>query len=460
LLIEKMLNISNQKVGKKVQDQFELHSLGTLHTPRSAVVLKRWLLGICFVLIAILFLPWQQNVTGKGDISALTPKDRPQNIQNIISGRIEKWLVREGDLVKQNDTLLVISETKDDYFDPQLPKRLQEQLGAKSGAIDGYKSKVSALDNQIVALRNNQKFSLQKARNKVKQGLAKIISDSTDVFAEQVQLSIAQTRYDRGDDQYKNGGLVALSELETRKLKLQEVKAKVISLQNKLLVSRQELINARIELNSIGAEYAEKISKAQSDKSSAISALATGEYEFSQLRNKIANVDIRRNQYFVKAPQDGYVVRALKMGIGETIKEGESIATLQPNKPQMAVEMYVRAMDVPLIREGREVRLQFEGWPALVFSGWSSVSVGTFGGIVKVIDRVDSKNGEYRLLITPKAGDEPWPPQVRMGSGVYGWVMLNNVPIWYEIWRQLNAFPPNLQDSPKEKDAKGGKDGK
>lgn len=455
-----MLNISNQKVGKKIHEQFELHSLGTLHTPRSAVVLKRWLLGICFVLIAILFLPWQQNVTGKGDISALTPKDRPQNIQNIISGRIEKWLVKEGDFVKQNDTLLIISETKDDYFDPQLPKRLQEQLSAKSGAIDGYKSKIVALSNQIVALQNNQKFSLQKARNKVKQGLAKIISDSTDVFAEQVQLSIAQTRYDRGDDQYKNGGLVALSELETRKLKLQEVKAKVISLQNKLLVSRQELINARIELNSIGAEYAEKISKAQSDKSSALSALATGEYEFSQLRNKIANVDIRRNQYFVKAPQDGYVVRALKMGIGETIKEGESIATLQPNQPQMAVEMYVKAMDVPLIREGREVRLQFEGWPALVFSGWSSVSVGTFGGIVKVIDRVDSKNGEYRLLIVPKTGDEPWPPQVRMGSGVYGWVMLNNVPIWYEIWRQLNAFPPNLQDSPKEKDAKGGKDGK
>ncbi len=455
-----MLNISNQKVGKKIHEQFELHSLGTLHTPRSAVVLKRWLLGICFVLIAILFLPWQQNVTGKGDISALTPKDRPQNIQNIISGRIEKWLVKEGDFVKQNDTLLIISETKDDYFDPQLPKRLQEQLGAKSGAIDGYKSKIVALSNQIVALQNNQKFSLQKARNKVKQGLAKIISDSTDVFAEQVQLSIAQTRYDRGDDQYKNGGLVALSELETRKLKLQEVKAKVISLQNKLLVSRQELINARIELNSIGAEYAEKISKAQSDKSSALSALATGEYEFSQLRNKIANVDIRRNQYFVKAPQDGYVVRALKMGIGETIKEGESIATLQPNQPQMAVEMYVKAMDVPLIREGREVRLQFEGWPALVFSGWSSVSVGTFGGIVKVIDRVDSKNGEYRLLIVPKTGDEPWPPQVRMGSGVYGWVMLNNVPIWYEIWRQLNAFPPNLQDSPKDKDAKGGKDGK
>jgi multidrug resistance efflux pump len=89
-----------------------------------------------------------------------------------------------------------------------------------------------------------------------------------------------------------------------------------------LLVSRQELINARIELNSVNAEYAEKISKAESDRSSALSSVATGEYELSQLQNKISNVDYRLGQYVVRAPQDGFVVKALKAGIGETIKEG------------------------------------------------------------------------------------------------------------------------------------------
>jgi hypothetical protein len=109
-----------------------------------------------------------------------------------------------------------------------------------------------------VALQQNQQFSLQKAKNKVKQNQAKVVSDSTDMLAEQVQVNIAQVRYDRGEDQYKNGGIVSLSELESRKLKLQETKAKYVSVQNKLLVSRQELINARIELNSVNAEYAEK----------------------------------------------------------------------------------------------------------------------------------------------------------------------------------------------------------
>jgi adhesin transport system membrane fusion protein len=446
-----MLNISKQSVSKAVHEQYELHSLNTLHTPRSAVILQRWLLAIGLVLVATLFLPWQQNVNGKGDISALTPKDRPQNIQNIISGRIEKWLVREGDLVQAGDTLLVISEMKDDYFDPNYPKRLQEQLVAKGDAIKSYQLKIQSLDNQIIALQENNKFSLQKARNKVRQGYSKVTSDSTDVLAEQVQVNIAQTRFDRGEDQYKNGGLVSLSELESRKLKLQEVRAKYISNQNKLAISRQELINAKIELNSINAEYAEKIAKAQSDRSSALSSLATGEYELSQLQNKITNVDIRRGQYYVKAPQEGYIVKALKAGIGETIKEGESICTLQPSAPEMAVEMYVRAMDVPLIEPGREVRMQFEGWPSLVFSGWPSATVGTFGGIVKVIDRIDNNKGEYRLLIVPKSGkgEQIWPKQLRMGSGVVGWVMLDDVPVWYEIWRQLNAFPPTLKEEPK-----------
>lgn len=450
-----MLNISKHRVKDSVLQEFELHSLHTLSTPRTAIILKRWLTGILVVLMAILFLPWQQNINGKGYVTALTPQDRPQNIQNAIAGRIERWYVREGRLVAKGDTLLVISEIKDDYFDPNLPLRLQEQVQAKNDAIEGYQKQILASDNQIVALRSNLQFSLQKARNKVKQGLAKIASDSTDLEAERIQVKIAQDRLNRGEEQLKEG-IVSLTEVESRRLKIREVQAKLISFENKLIVSRQELINARIELNSVEAEYQEKIAKVQSDLSKAVSSLADGENELSKIKNKASNVEVRRNQYVVRAPQDGYIVKTLKAGVGETIKEGESIATLQPNMPQKAIEMYIRATDVPLVKLGDEVRVQFDGWPALVFSGWPSVTVGTFGGTVNVIDMVNSKNGEYRLLVSPKIGgkDQDWPKQLRIGSGVYGWVMLQDVPIWYEIWRQLNAFPPTLTEEPKDETAK------
>jgi len=130
--------------------------------------------------------------------------------------------------------------------------------------------------------------------------------------------------------------------------------------------------------------------------------------------------------------------------VGETVKEGDPLVTVVPARPQQAVELYVKAMDVPLLRRDRKVRLVFDGWPALQFSGWPSVAVGTFGGVISVIDAVDSQNGRFRVLVTPDPEDERWPEQLRMGSGVHGWALLDTVPVWFEIWRQLNGFPPTV----------------
>ena len=277
-----------------------------------------------------------------------------------------------------------------------------------------------------------------------------MVSDSTDLIAVQKNYQIALDRLDRYEKGHKNG-LFSLTDLETRRLKVQEDYAKVIALENKLNGSRQELLNAQLDLSTIQADFQEKLAKAQSDRSSAVSYQAEAGGEMAKLQNKISSVDVRRGLYVVRAPQDGFVVRSLKAGIGEIIKEGESIATLQPANPAVAVELYVRPMDVPLIQTGRQVRLQFDGWPAIQFSGWPTVAVGTFGGEVAVIDAVNSVSGKYRLLIKPsmQKDDQPWPAQLRVGSGVFGWVMLDDVPVWYELWRQLNGFPPSLQEEPK-----------
>jgi membrane fusion protein, adhesin transport system len=440
-----MLNISRKRVNDEVIDKYRLHALSTLSNRRTGRVFARWLQIIMAIFILILFLPWQQNISGTGEVTALLPGSRPQTIQNIIGGRIEEWYVQEGDYVERGDTLLVLSEVKDEYLDPQILPRLSEQVQAKREGIEGYESKIEALSNQLVALQDGLQFSLQKARNKVIQSRMKVVSDSIDLIALERNYEITKNRLGRYEEGYKDG-LFSLTDLESRRLKLQEEYAKLISQENKLDIARQELTNARIELNSLQAEYQDKIAKANSDRSSAFSSLAEGESELSKLRNKYASVEIRRDNYIVRAPQSGYVVKAMKAGIGETLKEGEIIATLQPEDQQIAVELYVNPMDVALVSPGREVRLEFDGWPALQFAGWPGVSVGTFGGIVTVVDRVNSPNGKFRLLVVPKP-DEPWPQAIRQGSGVYGWVMLSDVPVWYEIWRQLNGFPPNLNQS-------------
>ena len=208
---------------------------------------------------------------------------------------------------------------------------------------------------------------------------------------------------------------------------------------------RRELQNARIEVEASVASYGEKIAKARSDRSGTLAEIGEGEADVSKLLNQYDALAVRNAMYRISAPQDGYVVRAVRAGIGEQLKEGDPVVTIMPSEGEPAVELYVKPMDVPLLRVGRKVRLQFDGWPALQFSGWPSVSVGTFGGVVRVIDLTNSTDGSYRVLVVPDSADEPWPSQVRVGSGVLGWAMLDEVRVWFEIWRKLNGFPPAVK---------------
>jgi multidrug efflux pump subunit AcrA (membrane-fusion protein) len=445
-----MLNLSNQSVADEVWEQVPRQSRPELLRTYASRKLGRILMVIGLVFLIILFLPWRQTIYGTGTLTALTPQDRPQNIQNQIAGRIEHWNVREGQLVHRGDTLLTISEIKDEYFDPNLPERLREQLTAKRGNVAANVAKIAATDQQMAALRATLEVQLSSARNRVEQAENTVNSDRADLVAAQNFYATALSRLARYEEGYKNG-LFSLTDIETRRLKLQEDLAKVTAQRNKLASSIEGLAIARIELSNLRAKYGQDLAKTLSDRSSAVSSRASSEGEVASLRNKISNVAVRRGLYVVRAPQTGFIVRALKAGIGETIKEGESIATLQPESPVLAAEMYVRAMDVPLIQRGRTVRLQFDGWPAIQFTGWPSAAVGTFGGFVTVIDVVSTTSGKYRLLVRPsqpQPGDQPWPKQLRLGSGVQGWVILDSVPVWYEIWRQLNGFPPALGTEP------------
>jgi multidrug resistance efflux pump/uncharacterized protein (DUF3820 family) len=405
---------------------------------------------ISVVFILALFLPWTQNIRSYGSMTTYLPQDRPQTVQTIIPGRIDKWYVREGQLVQKGDTIVKITEIKEKFFDPNLLDRYADQIRAKEGSQSSTADKVEALAKQVRALQQEKVLSLEKARNKVVQSRLKIISDSTDLKAMEVDLDIARYQARRADSLYKKG-LISLVDLERRNLKVQESNAKMIGIENKMLTSRNELINANIELNSIEAEYTTKISKAESDLQSALSYLYETQGEIAKMNVEYANLSIRSGYYYVTAPQDGYVVQTRVSGVGENIGEGDAICTIMPIGSTLAVQLYVRPMDIPLLSKGRRVRLQFDGWPALVFSGWPNYTFGTFGGLVAVIDNIDTK-GHYRILVIPDPKDDPWPTQLRVGSGVYGWVMLQDVPIWYELWRQFNGFPPDYMGELNDED--------
>lgn len=450
-----MLNITHNKLNDKVTlDRFQ--SAQKVFHRRHYKHFNRFLLAFALVGFMVLFLPWTQNINAKGYLTTLKPEQRPQTIQSPIPGRIEKWYVQEGDYVIKGDTILFISEVKNEYFDPQLVERTGKQLKAKESSVTSYEGKVKALNNQIGALANERVLKLKQAENKLLQSKLKVQSDSIDLEAAKTNIRIAERQYNR-IEQLQSEGLKAITDVEEKRLKLQETQAKLISQENKLLASRNEIINAELEINRVKAEYTDKISKAQSDMYTAQSGQFDSEAQVTKLENEFTNYSMRNDMYYIRAPQNGYINKAIQGGIGETFKEGDKLVGIMPADIDMAVETYVEPIDLPLVHLGEEVRVQFDGWPAIVFSGWPNASYGTYGGKVVAIETFISDNGKYRILLAPDSNDNPWPKALRVGSGANTIALLEDVPIWYELWRQLNGFPPNYyqpegaQDKPVKK---------
>ncbi|NDC30399.1 MAG: HlyD family efflux transporter periplasmic adaptor subunit [Bacteroidetes bacterium] len=422
-----------------------LYTVQLVNTPKKFKTIRNWLSGVFLLLFLSLFLPWQQNINGKGKVTPFAPEDRPQNVPSIIGGRIEKWKVVEGQFVKKGDTLVIISEVKEKFFDPELLDRTQKQIVNKEDGLKAKNRKILALEKQINALKNSVAIKLKMAKNKVLQAQFTVKAEKGNFDASKTNEELSRNQYERLNELYKKG-LASLTEIQNRTNKMQEAKSKAIESENKYDKAENELINARIDLNFIEAEYLDKISKAESILEETAGELFESQAELIKLRIEYSNLLLRSGFYAIKAPQDGYLVQVLKAGIGETIKENENLATIVPANTKTAVEMTVRALDMPLLFKGCKVRIQFDGWPALVFSGWPSGSVGTFGGVVQAIDRNADEKGNFRILVVQDPTDVPWPELIRAGGGVYGWAMLNRVPVWYELWRQFNAFPPDFME--------------
>jgi len=379
--------------------------------------------------IAGLFLPWQQTVRANGTMTALSPTDRPQVVQALVGGRVVAWLVQEGDSVSAGDPILQLAETGTDFLDPDLLLREGERLAALRASVAAKREKGEAIRQRIVALEEGNTVNLAQARNRVEQARAAYeaaVLDSSIAVIQQIRAETLLTN-----------GLRSVAEVEGARMRAQRSVAA-------LSEARAVQENATLTLSALAATYAQELARARSDLATNDSEIADTEEKVAGLRLRLANLGERQDAFVIRAPQAGHVVRLLNRGVGEIVTAGAAVATVQPAAPGLAAELLVKAMDVPLLQVGRRVRLQFDGWPALQFAGWPSVAVGTFGGIIAVVDRTDDGVGKYRVLVAPDPEDEPWPEQLRVGSGVYGWAMLDEVRVWFEIWRQFNGFPPTV----------------
>jgi len=453
-----MLNISKNKSVSKEVDLHKYSSFQRLKRKKDYKMFNRFLFIFFLTIVVILFLPWTQNIKGKGFVTALSPDQRPQTIQSPIPGRIEKWYVKEGGFVKKGDTILFISEIKNEYQDPNLIARTKEQRDAKKASTVSYKEKQKALTQQIAALQQEQKNKISQAKNKQIQLDLKYENDSIYLVALKNNVQIAKIQYDRTKT-LQEEGLKAVKDVEEKKIKWQDSKAKYIAQQNKLNITENDIQNAVLEVFKINATYLDKMAKLRGEIHSVESVIQDTKAQVSKLENQANNYEIRKSQYYITAPQEGIINRAIRVGIGESFKEGEQLVSIMPVNYDIAVETFVNPIDLPLLHVGGDVRIQFEGWPVLFFSGWPNTSYGTFAGKIVTIESFMSENGKFRVLVVPEETEKTWPKNIRIGTGANTVSLLKDVPIWYELWRQLNGFPadyytPKVEKSSSKKQKK------
>ncbi len=379
-------------------------ALRLVKTPNSAIPLARAvILTLVGFIIILIVAPWIQNVAGSGIVTSFSPDQRPQTVDALIDGRIEKWYVKEGDYVKKGDTIVVLRDIDTKFLDPKFAERQRV-----------------IRDNEV----SEAELEVLMAKQKVLQAKQKLVAAEANVINANIDAETARQRYERAISLYDQG-LASRRELETNLLALQKAMNDSVKAITGLEVERQAFANAQTELQAKMRVAEAKIAKADLE---------------------LGNVTSRRDFGVMLSPIDGYVTRIMQVGDGQAVKKNDKLAIVVPETDDIAAEIFVGSLDAAIIDTGRKVRLQFAGFPAIQApgGGFPDFAIGTFGGIVKVVDAVDDGNGKYRVLVVPDPNDKPWPSRsyLRQGTEVTGWILLNEVPLGYEFWRQLNGFPP------------------
>ncbi|MEZ7926904.1 HlyD family secretion protein [Cloacibacterium sp.] len=431
----------------------QLKSLENIYHINKKSNVAKWFLFTFLAFVFIMFLPWTQNIKTQGNVNTLFQEQRPQKLNSPIPGRIVKWYVKNGDVVKKGDTILQISEIKDDYLDPLLVERTQEQVQAKKGVREYYNAKISTTENQIAAITASKDLKLNQIKIKIAQLQNKLKAEQAELTAVNNELKIAQDQLNRQNKMYEEG-LVSLTQLQQRNVSYQNALAKKTSAENKLAQTQQEITAQNIEQNAVIQEYTEKLSKTEGDRFQSMGQVAGSTGDIAKLENQVATYKVRKGLYYILATQDGQITQLTKAGIGEIVKDAETIGIIVPKKIDYIAEIYVKPVDLPLIRENQKVMLTFDGFPAIVFSGWPNSSYGTFSGKIIAIENSISENGLFKAIVAEDKTQKRWPPNMKIGTGASGIAILNDVPIWYEIWRNINGFPPDYYQVNTQKNEK------
>ena len=399
------------------------------------------------VALLIAFVPWTQTITTTGQLSAYSPYERPQDIEAQITGRINKWHVFEGVRVKQGDLILELSDIDPLFMAPDLLSLLEQRKTALEQNRQAALDRAAQLEKRIKEMQNLVKAAVPSAEARVVEAENKVREAEQNVAAAKIAVDTAALNVDR-HKQLAERGLVSQRELELAIQAAIATKAELQGAEAALQAAKQGMRALSFGRDQISADVVQRLLDAEASRAGAFADAARATDQLADVSLRLSNITQRRIASRTYAPIDGTVVRMAEVGPGETVRPGDKLLRISPLSADKAAELWADGLDSPLLNVGRKVRLLFFGIPAIPLPAWPELMAGTYGGVIKVVDQVDDGKGNFRFWVVPDPEDRPWPEQshVRQGTKVMGWVILNRVPLWYELWRRVNLFPPDYQE--------------
>ncbi|ANM31446.1 hypothetical protein ABI59_20510 [Acidobacteria bacterium Mor1] len=421
-----------------------LPALGLVAPPRAMRMVTYSLTALLIVLpILLIVTPWRQNIPAGGRVAAVDPLDRIQTLPAPVTGRVVEIFALEGAEVKKGDLLVEMADQ-----DPQYASRLQQQIDLSAAKVEAAEQQIAAYEQQLINLEEARALAVAAAEADLRVAIEKVREKRQHLQAKEAELVQKKADLERRRRLFSRR-LVSELDFQTAEAAHASAAASVEAARAAVEQALNEETSKRARVGQVDRDLRVKIESTRTLREEARSKSALAE----KGRNEAVIAAERQKTQIVVAPRDGRVFRVRAAARADLLKQGDPLIDFVPDTEQLAVELWVRGNDAPLIDPGRKVRIQFEGWPAVQFSGWPSVAVGTFGGEVLIVDAQDDGTGRFRILVGPDPDSEPWPESryLRQGARANGWVLLDEVRLGYELWRQLNGFPPSVETAPAAK---------
>lgn len=410
---------------------------------------SRAILTILLVFLIILeFVPWTQTIQATGQVSAYTPYDRPQKIESRITGRVKAWHIYEGVKVKKGDLVGELEDYDPTYMAPEILPLFEQRKDALEKTRQAALARADQLNKRIGEMRKLVQAAVPSAEARVVEADNRVREAQQKVEQLKIDVDTAQLNVDR-HRQLVRDGLVSQRELELTIQTEIGTKAGLQAAQANLLAAEQSRSALNFGRDQITADVNQKLMDSIASRDAAVAEAAKATEQLAEINYKQQGVQQRIGAAQLYAPMDGTVVRMARVGINETVKQGENLVTISPLASDPGIEMWAQGLDAPLLKPGRKVKILFFGVPAIPLPAWPGLMAGTRSGVIKVVDQIDDGKGNFRFWVVPDPEDpQAWPDQtqVRQGTKVLGWVIMNRVPLWYELWRRFNFFPPDYME--------------